>query len=367
MNNIIYLDNHATTKVDPEVLEEMLPYFSEIYGNPSSRLHNYGWMAEQAIEKAREQVARLINAKPYEIIFTSGATESNNTILKCTDCETIITSTIEHNSIIKTCESLQNNKNIIKINVNENGIINLNEIKECDNCLVSIMMANNETGVIQPISKLKKIYNFKIHSDMAQCLGKIPINVNDLDIDYASLSSHKIYGPKGCGAMYIKDGNFTTPLIHGGGHESGLRAGTHNVPAIVGFGKACEMAQERMSVDYYRIKYLKIRLYYKLKEMIQGIKFHGNVDGTLPGCLNFYVPCKDPDVFISSLNANVAISFGSACLTLSNSLSHVLIAMGVPEDEIKRTIRVSIGKFNTEEEIDLTANFISKAIKESEI
>jgi cysteine desulfurase len=277
----------------------------------------------------------------------------------------IIISSIEHNSIIKTCEYLKD-KNINKIKANEDGIIDIDDLKsKLENVeLISVMLANNEIGSIQPLMEIRKICpNIKIHSDIAQAVGKIQVDVKKLNIDYASFSAHKIYGPKGIGAIYVKGGvDNISSFMHGGGHEKGVRAGTHNVPAIVGFGKACEILENRFARDMYRIECMKMKMYSKLKDSVPEIKFHGDVLTSLPSCLNFSVPCGNPDVFITTLNQNVAVSFGSACLSLTNSLSHVLLAMGVPEEEIKRTVRVSIGRFNTMEEIELASDYIIEAI-----
>ena len=364
---MIYLDNHATTKIDPLVLSEMMPYLTELYGNPSSRYHSFGWEAERAVENAREQVAKLINADPHEIIFTSGATESNNMVIKCTKSSNIVTTYIEHSSILKPIAAFADH--VIKLNVGYDGVFT---VCYCDREIdfVSVMLANNETGVIQPISNLKESFpNAKIHSDMAQALGKIPINIKDLDVDYASFSGHKLYGPKGVGALYIKDGtdNCIFPLLHGGGHEKGLRAGTQNVPSIVGFGKACELAKQRLDSDYWYIKTLKHQFYNCLLFRLGGdlIKFYGESAPNLPGCLCFSLKCGNMDVFLTELGKNVAISSGSACLSLSGSTSYVLTAMQIPEEEIKKSIRVSIGRFNTESEILEAVDYIVDAFNKS--
>lgn len=366
---MIYLDNHATTKVDPLVLSEMMPYLIGSYGNPSSRHHSFGWEAERAVECARERVATLIGADPHEIIFTSGATESNNMVLKCTNSHKIITSPIEHSSILKPCEWLKTNGyNISMTGVGNDGVI-IADGMSTDVDLVSIMLANNETGVIQPIDEFRKLFSqSKFHSDMAQALGKIPIDIKKLDVDYASFSGHKIYGPKGVGALYIKDGtdNCISSFLHGGGHEKGLRAGTQNVPAIVGFGKACEIAKQKLDSDYWHIKTLKYELRNRLLDRFDlSVKFYGESASTLPGCLCFSLACGSMDVFLTELCKNVAVSSGSACLSLSGSTSYVLAAMRVLEEEIKKSIRISIGRFNTEKDILNTVDYIVGALEES--
>ena len=366
----IYLDNHATTRIDPLVLSEMMPYLTNIYGNPSSRHHSFGWEAEEALELARERLAALINADPHEIIFTSGATEANNIVLKCTNAKKIAITRIEHSSILKPCEWLEENGcHLSMMSVENNGVVIPDGIPN-DVDLVSVMLANNETGVIQPVGEFRKLWpNAKFHSDMAQALGKIPIDVKKLDIDYASFSGHKIYGPKGVGALYIKGGtdNCIFPLLHGGAHEKGLRAGTQNVPAIVGFGKACEIAKVVLDDDYWRIKTLKYELRNRLvyRFGLLDIILYGETAQTLPGCLCFSLACGNMDVFMTRLCKDVAVSSGSACLSLSGSTSYVLAAMQVPEEEIKRSIRISIGRFNTEDDIMKVVDYIIKAFEES--
>jgi cysteine desulfurase len=366
---MIYLDNNATTRIDPLVLSEMMPYLTGLYGNPSSRHHSFGWKAEEAIEHAREQVAALINANPHEIIFTSGATESNNMALKCTNSQKIIITSIEHSSILKPCEWLKaNGCHVSMMSVGSDGIV-IADRMPVDADLTSVMLANNETGVIQPVEKFRKLFDHvRFHSDMAQALGKISIDVKELDVDYASFSGHKIYGPKGVGALYIKDGtdNHISPLLHGGGHEKGLRAGTQNVPAIVGFGKACEIAKQRLEDDQWFIKTLKYELRNHLLDRLGfSINFYGETVPQLPGCLCFSLTCDNMDVFMTRLCQDVAVSSGSACLSFSGSISYVLTAMGVPEDEVKRSIRVSIGRFNTKEDIRKASDYIIKAFEES--
>jgi len=363
----IYLDNHATTQVDPQVLDAMLPYFTEEYGNPASRTHRYGWKAEEAIENAREQLANLINADSNQIIFTSGATESNNMVINHFDNDYCISTAIEHSSI----------KNVLKdwcvdeIAVNQDGTVDLDHLhdilREATYFNAAFVMAvNNEMGTIQPIEIVKSmVKDIKVHSDMAQALGKINIDVQNLDIDFASFSAHKIYGPKGVGALYIKEPEGFKSLIQGGDHEFGLRAGTPNVPAIVGFGKACEIIQtESVHKIASRILSMNLKLKSLLRELIPDIIIH-EFPKAVSNTVHIAVPCQDMDVFMSALEPNVSVSFGSACMSLHDANSYVLKAVGIPEEEVLRSIRIGIGKFNTKEEMELAANYIAEAVRTS--
>lgn len=377
MKTPIYLDNHATTRVDPLVLSEIMPYLTDTYGNPSSKHHSFGWLAAEAVERAREQVAALINADPHEIIFTSGATEANNMVLKCTDAKAVVTTSIEHSSVLKTCEWLETRDcDIYMMTADSCGVACADDMPiVCE--LVSEMLANNETGAIQPVRLHRTIWPGALfHSDMAQALGKMPIDVKELGVDFASFSAHKIYGPKGVGALYIRGGtdNPIFPLIHGGGHEKGLRAGTQNVPAIVGFGKACELAAGRMEADIIHVRVLRQAFRKRLTDKLgcDMVRFVGDLPHReaeewryLPGCLNFSLACGNMDTFMTELSNNVAVSSGSACLALSGSQSYVLAAMGLSADEIARSIRVSIGRFNTMDEIVRAVDHMAEAFKES--
>lgn len=368
----IYLDNHSTTKVDPRVLDSMIPWFSENYGNPSSRSHQHGWKAEEAVEQARTHVASLIKAKPSEIIFTSGATESNNFVLKGIS-RSIVTTKIEHKSILSTCSWIKSisNRNINYIDVDNCGKININLsnfltlIKPYD--LVSIMMANNEVGTINNIDFLNKFPSILIHSDMAQSLGKIPIDIKSLGVNFASFSAHKIYGPKGVGALYIDENvsHLLSPLIHGGGQEQGIRSGTLNVPSIVGFGKACEILETEQDSENSYIFDLRNKLEKMLLDSIPGSIVHGALGlERLPGNINISLPCKDINSFMAYVSDKVSLSLGSACMSNSGK-SHVLSAMGISDEEILRSIRIGIGRFNTEEEINEAAKAIIWALEMS--
>jgi cysteine desulfurase len=361
----IYLDNHATTQVDPRVLKAMMPYFTEYYGNPSSRTHRYGWKAEEAIEQAREQVALLINAEPNQIIFTSGATESNNIAIHNSGPEHIM-SAIEHSSI----------KNVVsvgteEIKVNKDGIIDLDHLRSFflgDNNFseidcVFIMKVNNEIGTVQPVRTVKNIVSWytNVHSDMAQALGKIKVDVKDSRVDSASFSSHKIYGPKGVGALYIKEPEQFGPLIRGGSQEFGLRAGTQNVPGIVGFGKACEIVRKDPDYLNSHIKDMRDFLCHRLRSTIPNILIR-NFPHAVSNTVSVAIPCKNMDMFMAELEPDVSVSFGSACMSTHNAQSYVLKAVSVPEEEILRTIRIGIGRFNTMEEMEIAAYHIRKAV-----
>jgi cysteine desulfurase len=351
---MIYLDNNATTPIDPRVLKAMLPYLKRFYGNPSSRSHPYGWNAEEAVDNAREQVAKLINANPNEIIFTSGATESNNMVFYTYRDKTVYISGIEHSSVYESSKHFCNCFPISNIN----DFIKLYDT--LSSSLISVMLVNNEIGTIQPVKKLRDKYpQIPIHSDMAQALGKMKIDVKDLGVDYASFSAHKLYGPKGVGALYVKDEAEISRLIYGGGQEFGLRAGTLNVPGIVGFGKACEIAMEED--DESHVLKLSQILYHNLSKFIPNIIFH-DFQPKIANNLHMAIPCKDMDLFMSELSKNVAISLGSACMSLENKPLRVLKAINLSEDEANRSIRIGIGRFNTKREMKLAAHYISKAI-----
>jgi len=374
----IYMDNHATTQVDPRVLEAMLPYFTEKFGNAASRNHEFGWKAEEAVETARAQIARLIHASPREIIFTSGATESNNLALKGaaeayrSKGNHIITEAAEHKAVLDACKRLeQSGCEVTYLPVNRDGLINLEDLRRAitpKTILISIMHANNEIGVIQPIQEIGRIAKEKkvlFHVDAAQSIGKIPVDVEQFGIDLLSISGHKIYGPKGIGALYVrrKDPRVDlTPSIDGGGHERGLRSGTLNVPGIVGLGKACEIAQKEISAEGERL----IRLRDKLKESIMGrldgTTINGSMAHRLPGNLNLSFAGVEGDALLMGIN-DVAVSSGSACTTATLEPSHVLRALGVSEDLAHSSIRFGIGRFNTEEEVDYVADRVVETVK----
>ena len=374
--NKIYLDNQSTTPLDPSVLDAMMPYLTSKFGNAASRSHAFGWEAEEAVDIAREQVATLIEATPQEIIFTSGATESINLALKgSTQIEPtkkhIITFTTEHKAVLDICEFLENSGfEITYLPVNSDGLIDLKKLKMAirkDTFLISVLHANNEIGVIQPIIEIGEIcntHNLILHVDVAQSVGKIPIDVEKMNIHLLSISAHKVYGPKGCGALYIRRKNpriELAPIIHGGGHEKGFRSGTLAVHNIVGLGKACEISQQQMAKESTRIKLLRNKLLDGLKSKIPDLIINGTMDYRLPGNLNICFPSTKSDSIMMSMR-NIALSNGSACTSASIQPSHVLKALGLTKEESHASIRFGIGRFNTEVEIDYTIDKVINTV-----
>ena len=360
---MIYLDHHATTPLDPRVLEAMLPYLKECYGNPSSRSHKFGWDAEEAIENARKHIAALINCYPHQIIFTSGATESNNTILK-QSFQSIITSSIEHSSIIETCNYLKD-KHIELLDVNRGGLIDVDQLKTLPKPdLISVMLVNNEIGTIQDVGRIGNELlqsGTLLHSDMAQALGKISVDVEKLNVDFASFSAHKIYGPKGVGALFVKNFGSIDPLMHGGKQEYGQRAGTLNVPAIAGFGKACEIIKDELE-DIRSKLYINAECFLENILQLPGVRHHP-FNPRVPGCIHLALPCDDMSFLLGTLANEVAFSIGSACMSINNEPSRVLKAIGLDEEESHRSVRICVGRFNTFEEIRNAAGFIKQAVR----
>ncbi len=364
----IYMDYHATTPTDPRVVETMLPYFTEHFGNAASRNHPFGWEAEEAVEKARKQVADLIGANAKEIVFTSGATESNNLAIKGVaemyreKGNHIITAVTEHKAVIDTCKRLEKEGyRVTYLPVQKDGLVNLDELKAAitdKTILISIMTANNEIGVIQPIAQIGAIAKEKgilFHTDAVQAAGKIPFNVNELK---ASLSAHKMYGPKGVGALYVRRRNprvLLSAQIDGGGHERGMRSGTLNVPGIVGFGKAAELAKQEMARDAERLSALRDRLNQKLHEGLDEIFINGSVEHRLPHSLNISFAYVEGESLLMGIN-DVAVSSGSACTSASLEPSYVLKALGAGDDLAHSSIRFGLGRWSTEEEVDYVAN-----------
>ncbi len=361
----IYLDNNATTPVDDMVLQKMLPYFSEKFGNAASKTHSYGWIAEDAVDLAREQVANFIGAEKEEIVFTSGSTEAINMALKGTGelhvgKKEIITVITEHKATLDTCQFLESKGFIIKyLDVTRDGLIDLNQLNNSitqSTILLSIMMANNETGVIQPIEQVGKIAKEKgvlFFSDATQAAGKLRIDVNELNADMLCISAHKVYGPKGIGALYVRRKNprvTLVPQLHGGGHEKGLRSGTLNVPAIVGLGAACEIANERLWEDGSRISKLRTVLEQALTENNNAF-INGSTKNRIFNTTNICFKNITAADFIAKFK-NIAIATGSACTSASNEPSHVLRAMGLTEKEAQSSIRFSLGRNTTIEEIE---------------
>lgn len=374
----IYLDNHATTRVDDRVVAAMLPYFTEHFGNPASITHQYGWEAEAAVKKARETIAKTINASPEEIIFTSGATEANNLAIKgiaeayYSKGRHIITVETEHNAVLDPCHYLKNlGFELTILPVKNDGLIDLNQLKKAlrsDTILVSIMAANNEIGVIQPLAEIGNICrenNIFFHTDAAQAIGKIALDVQGMNIDLMSLTGHKIYAPKGIGALYVRRRNPRVKLaaqLHGGGHEKGMRSGTLYTPQIVGFGKAIEIAIAEIATETQRLTQLRQRLWEKL-QTIDSIFINGHPTQRLPGNLNISVDGVDGQALLLGLQPIVAVSSGAACTSTKIAPSHVLQALGRPEKLAYASIRFGIGRFNTAAEIDKVAEHTLITIK----
>lgn len=373
----IYLDHNATTPCDPRVLEAMLPYFTQNFGNPSSRYHTRGWEAEEAVKEARIQVAKLIGAHPNEIYFTSGATESINLALKgIFELENekknqIISTRAEHKAVLDTLDYLKSRGGVITyIPVGETGQIQVEDIQNSlspQTLLVSIMMANNETGVVENIGRIKKSIQslpIPIFTDGTQAVGKIPIKMDDLEIDFMAFTSHKIYGPKGIGALYIRKNSpfsFIAAQIHGGGQERGIRSGTLNVPGIVGFGKACEVCDQEMKTESIRISRLRDRLESGILEL-EGAEVNGNRKMRIPNTTNISFRNRDIEKWIMKINKYLALSTGSACNTANLEPSHVLLAMGLNKTLALNSLRFGLGRFTTEEEIDFALEILRKHI-----
>jgi cysteine desulfurase len=375
---IIYLDHHATTPVDPRVLQEMLPYFTEGYGNAASIDHDFGFHAKHAVDKAREQIAKAINAHPEEIIFTSGATESDNIALfgvaerYVAKGKHIITCVTEHKAVLDCCKRLEQlGYNITYLPVDEYGVVDLIALQNAITpytILISIMAANNEIGTIAPLQEIGSIAkknNIFFHTDAAQAIGHIPIDVQKMNIDILSISGHKIYGPKGVGALFRRKSNARvnlSPLIYGGGHEKGIRSGTLNVPGIVGMGKAIELACKEMKENTYRYKEMIDLVWNQMKLAIPAILLNGSPDNRLSHNLNISIPGLESKALIVKLK-NIAISTGSACTTTSVEPSHVIMALGFGEDRAHSAIRISVGKFLSLDDVKFATRELSLAIQ----
>ncbi len=374
---MIYLDYNATTPCDPRVVQAMLPYFHEKFGNAASRTHPYGWIADEGVAQARKQVAHLIKAEPEEIIFTSGATEGCNLAIKgiyemyAAKGNHIITSATEHKAVLDTCKHLERlGAKVTYLGVKENGLIDINELEAAimpETILIAIMYANNETGVIQPvpaIGQIAKRHNVLFFTDATQAIGKIPVDVRKDNIDILALSGHKFYAPKGAGALYIrrKDPRVRlTAQMDGGGHERGYRSGTLNVPGIVALGKAAAICEEEMMMEAARLKVLRDKLEGALLG-IEGTLINGSITDRLPHVSNFSFTNIKAERLISLLNSKIAFSVGSACTSASQQPSHVLEAMGLDEKRIAGSVRLSLGRFTTDEEIEMAVSEMRKAI-----
>ena len=367
----IYMDNHATTPMDPRVLEAMMPYFGAKFGNAASRNHAFGWEAEQAVEAAREQIAKLIGATAKEIIFTSGATESNNLAIKGIAemykerGNHIITQATEHKAVLDTCKKLEKQGyRVTYLPPQADGLISMDELKAAiddKTILVTIMYANNEIGVIQPIAEIGKLCHEKgilFHTDAVQAVGKVPVNVQTDNIDVLSLSGHKIYGPKGVGALYVRRRNPRVQIseqINGGGHERGMRSGTLNVPGIVGLGKACEICMEEMATESKRESELRDYLKNKLEAALDYVQVNGNMDHHLPGNLNMSFVYVEGESLLMGIN-DIAVSSGSACTSATLEPSYVLKALGLGDEVAHSSIRFGLGRFNTKAEVDYVSD-----------
>ena len=372
---MIYLDNAASTQIHDDVLDSMLPYLKEQYGNASS-IHRYGRLARKAIEKSRKQIASLINADPSEILITSGGTESNNTALKGIVMKNsgnhIVTSAIEHDAILEPCKKLnQDGLSVDYLPVNSVGMVDPTHLKNHisdDTCLVSIMFGNNEVGTIQQISEISKIcheYDIPFHTDAVQTVGKIPIDVKELNIDLLSISSHKLHGPKGIGALYIKNGIEIDPVILGGGQEQGLRSGTENVANIVGFGKACEIAKNNLVENMKHVKKLRDILVEQVLDEIPEVTLNGDPNSKLPNNAHFtFLGVNGEDLIIKLDEYGIAASTGSACSVNTQRASHVLQAMGFSHEQITGSLRLTLGIFNDEKEIKQTVDSLKKIVAE---
>jgi cysteine desulfurase len=372
------MDYHATTPVDPRVFAAMTPYFTETFGNAASRNHSFGWVAEEAVEKSRKQIADLIGATPKEIVFTSGATESNNLALKgvaemyAEKGNHLITAATEHKAILDTCKRLEKHGiRVTYLPVQANGLIDLEMLKEAitdKTILISIMYANNEIGVIQHMAEIGKIAKAKgvlVHSDATQAVGKVPVNVIKDNIDLMSLSGHKIYGPKGVGALYVRRKNprvQITAQMDGGGHERGMRSGTLNVPGIVGLGEACAICQADMPEESRRMAYLRDKLRGKLEAELDEVYINGTMDSRLPNNLNISFAYVEGESLLMGIN-DIAVSSGSACTSATLEPSYVLKALGAGDDLAHSSIRFGLGRFNTEEEVDYVATKVIDVVR----
>src|ERR1700726_4379228 len=374
----IYMDYHATTPMDPRVFEAMKPYFMETFGNSASRNHSFGWQAEEAVEKSRKQIADLIGATPKEIVFTSGDTESNNMALKgvaemyAEKGNHIITAATEHKAILDTCKRLEKHgTRVTYLPVQQNGLVDLDQLKAAitdKTVLISIMHANNEIGVLQPIREIGRIARERgvlLHTDGTQAAGKVPVNVLDDNIDLMSISAHKMYGPKGVGALYVRRRNPRVQLtaqMDGGGHERGMRSGTLNVPSIVGFGEACAIAKAEMAEEGKRLEYLRDKMKDRLLASLDEVYINGTMEHRLPNNLNISFAYVEGESLLMGIN-DIAVSSGSACTSATLEPSYVLKALGAGDDLAPSSIRFGLGRFNTEEEVDYVADKVIDVVK----
>jgi len=373
----VYLDNNATTPMDPRVLEAMIPYFTEKFGNSASRSHPFGWAAEEAVDYAREQVAALIGADPKEIIWTSGATEADNLAIKgvyemyASKGNHIITATTEHKAVLDTCKHIEKmGGRVTYLEVQEDGLINLEELEAAitpETILIAIMWGNNEIGVLQPVREISKIarkHGVLFFTDGTQAVGKIPVDVNADGIDLMAFSAHKMYGPKGVGALYVRRKNprvKVTAQMDGGGHERGMRSGTLNVPGIVGFGKACEICKAEMAEEAARLSKMRDRLESELLK-VEEAYVNGNREHRLPHTTNVSFKYVEGEGLMMGFNKNIALSSGSACTSASLEPSYVLKALGLGDDLAHSSLRFGLGRFTTDEQIDYTVKAVTDTV-----
>ncbi len=377
-NRLIYLDNNATTPTDPRAVEAMLPYFYDIPGNAASRKHPFGWKAEEAVEYAREQIADLIGADPKEIIFTSGATESDNLAIKgvfemyASKGNHIITIKTEHKAVLDACKKVEKmGGEVTYLDVQNDGMVDLNLLESSitdKTILISIMWANNETGVIQQmkaIGDICKKHGVLFMSDATQAVGKIPVFPKEVGVHLMAFTSHKMYGPKGVGALFVNRKNprvKVTAQMDGGGHERGMRSGTLNVPGIVGFGKAAAIAKAEMSQDAQRLSKLRDKLENAFKDNLEEVYVNGNVNSRMPHVSNISFKHVEGEGLMMTFNQNIAVSSGSACTSASLEPSYVLVALGLGDDLAHSSIRFSLGRFTTEEDVDYAIDAVSKGV-----
>ncbi len=374
----IYLDNHSTTPMDPRVLETMLPYFVEKFGNSASRNHAFGWEAEEAVENARKQIARLIHADPKELVFTSGATESDNLALKGVvemyreKGDHVITSMTEHRAVLDTAKALETKRGIkvTYLPVDKSGMVSPDDVRNAitdKTVLISIMLANNEIGTINPIKEIGRIAKEKgilFHCDATQGVGKIPVDVQEMGIDLMSFTAHKIYGPKGVGALYVRKKGprvRIAPIIDGGGHERGMRSGTLPVPLIVGFGKACELCEQEMAAESVRLATMRDRLQAGIMNTLDEVYLNGHPTQRLPHNLNISFAYVEGESLLMGVK-EIALSSGSACTSATLEPSYVLRALGVGSDLAHSSIRFGLGRFNTDEEVEYTIKRIIETV-----
>lgn len=375
----IYLDHNATTPVDPRVLEAMMPYLTDVFGNAASRNHSFGWKAAEAVERAREQIADLVGAGPKEIIFTSGATESDNLAIKGVaqmyhdKGNHIITAKTEHKAVLDTCKKMEKDGfDVTWLDPDEYGVISPEKVAASitdRTILITIMAANNEIGVLNPVAEIGKVAKDRgvlFHCDAAQAVGRVPVNVEQMQVDLLSMSAHKIYGPKGVGALYVRGRGPRVRVVcqmDGGGHERGMRSGTLNVPGAVGMGKACEICRAEMGEEAARVRVLRDRLHDGITARIDHVRLNGHRTQRLGNTLNMSFEYIEGEALMMKLR-NIAVSSGSACTSASLEPSHVLDAMGLADELSHNSIRFSLGRSTTEEEIDYTIDRVAKAVEE---